>query len=150
MLSSSQNYNLLYYFDLEGQRKKIRYSSRSLVIFEVNLIFSLNLLIFEIFEYVMHFVFNNHGCLYVFIFLLFQQWMIGEFASDKFTYIWLCQGCGIIAGAVVSGFLSDLVGRKTVLYVNLVMMSLAQGSLCILDDWVLFLISRGLVGIFAG
>lgn len=77
-------------------------------------------------------------------------WMIGEFASDKFTYIWLCQGCGIIAGAVVSGFLSDLVGRKTVLYVNLMMMSLAQGSLCILDDWVLFLISRGLVGIFAG
>lgn len=120
------------------------------MIFEVNLIFSLNLLIFEIFEYVMHFVFNNHGCLYVFIFLLFQQWMIGELASDKFTYIWLCQGCGIIAGAVVSGFLSDLVGRKTVLYVSLMMMSLAQGSLCILDDWVLFLISRGLVGIFAG
>lgn len=87
---------------------------------------------------------------FVFIFLLFQQWMIGEFASDKFTYIWLCQGCGILAGAVVSGFLSDLVGRKTVLYVNLMMMSLAQGSLCILDDWVLFLISRGLVGIFAG
>lgn len=111
------------------------------------MIFLLNLLIFE---YVMHSVFNNHGCLYVFIFLLFQQWMISEFASDKFTYIWLCQGCGIIAGAVVSGFLSDLVGRKTVLYVNLMMMSLAQGSLCILDDWVLFLISRGLVGIFAG
>lgn len=117
------------------------------MIFEVNLIFSLNLLILL---NVMHFVFNNHGCLYVFIFLLFQQWMIGEFASDKFTYIWLCQGCGIIAGAVVNGFLSDLVGRKTVLYVNLMMMSLAQGSLCILDDWVLFLISRGLVGIFAG
>lgn len=138
---------ITYYIILtsKGKGKKIR--SRSLVIFEVNLIYSLNLLIFE---YVMHFVFNNHGCLYVFIFLLFQQWMIGEFASDKFTYIWLCQGCGIIAGAVVSGFLSDLVGRKTVLYVNLMMMSLAQGSLCILDDWVLFLISRGLVGIFAG
>lgn len=76
--------------------------------------------------------------------------MIGEFASDKFTYIWLCQELGVIAGAVVSGFLSDLVGRKIVLYVNLVMMSLAQASLCVLDDWILFLISRGFVGIFAG
>lgn len=102
-----------------------------------------------IFKYVTPIVFD-HGCFYVSIFLIFQQWMIGEFASDKFTYIWLCQGCGIIAGAVVSGFLSDLVGRKIVLYVNLMMMSLAQGSLCILDDWILFLISRGLVGIFAG
>lgn len=120
------------------------------MIFEVNLTFSLNwLFLNRLLVCYAHCIQQSrmHLC---FLFLLFQQWMVGEFASDKFTYTWLCQGCGIIAGAVVSGFLSDLVGRKTVLYVNLMMMSLAQGSLCILDDWVLFLISRGLVGIFAG
>lgn len=50
--------------------------------------------------------------------------MIGELVFDKFIYIWLCQGCGIIVGVVVSGFLLDLVGWKIVLYVNLMMMSL--------------------------
>lgn len=80
----------------------------------------------------------------------FLQWMNEEYAPAKFSYIWLCQGCGIIVGAVVSGFVADLVGRKIVLYVNLTMMSLAQGAVCALDDWIMFLIMRGLVGIFAG
>ncbi|XP_022317046.2 solute carrier family 22 member 1-like isoform X1 [Crassostrea virginica] len=78
------------------------------------------------------------------------MWMNEEYAPAKFSYIWLCQGCGIIVGAVVSGFVADLVGRKIVLYVNLTMMSLAQGAVCALDDWITFLIMRGLVGIFAG
>ncbi|XP_048764476.1 solute carrier family 22 member 15-like [Ostrea edulis] len=78
------------------------------------------------------------------------MWMNEENASIKFSYIWLCQGCGLIVGAVISGFLSDLVGRKIVLFANLLMMSLAQGGLCVLDDWIMFLCLRGLVGIFAG
>lgn len=81
---------------------------------------------------------------------LYFQWMNEENASIKFSYIWLCQGCGLIVGAVISGFLSDLVGRKIVLFANLLMMSLAQGGLCVLDDWIMFLCLRGLVGIFAG
>ncbi|XP_061175478.1 solute carrier family 22 member 4-like [Saccostrea echinata] len=78
------------------------------------------------------------------------MWMNEETSPATFSYIWLCQGCGIIIGAVISGFLSDLIGRKLVLFVNLMLMSLSQGAVCILEDWILFMCMRGLVGVFAG
>ena len=84
-----------------------------------------------------------------FLFILFQ-WAFPGFEPDVRTIIHYAQCAGLAVGVILGSVLSDILGRRRVMYVFFTLLCIAQCSCAAAHSWNTFLVCRVVVGFGAG
>jgi len=70
--------------------------------------------------------------------------------ADKVGYVIAAYGVGALGACFIGGSLSDHVGRKPVILLNLFFSSLFTASICLASNYITFLVLTAFIGICAG
>ncbi|KAK3601878.1 hypothetical protein CHS0354_041811 [Potamilus streckersoni] len=80
----------------------------------------------------------------------FPEWTFADDDREIFRYIFCTRGGGLFFGFLIGAMLSDLFGRRRILFTFYMLMCVCQCLTAVYDTWIIFMVTQAFAGLFAG